>query len=394
MESCHNQQSGEADEFDTFRCTLHKAVLVGALIFDILVLAVVGGFAWVGSRLGLIRSAVRLAGAAGAVGLALLLREFMATIVGALSPFSHDLSALIGMLLVGAGAYMSLAALVTYYAGWVPHEHVLATERAFGAIPGALLGIGWVLGMAILLVLSPSDSFVSRASINSMTGSYLIENGSSTLHWITRNFPHYTQTLPKGKLGSVVEAKDGTLTVNPVTKTSQETQDAGQLLANINELRANRKRSQLQWNIDLAIAANANSSKMFTERFFAYASPAGKKLSERQEAALGASIDLYDAFGRQIVWSHSVENAYAALVDDEAALKKLLDKRWIEIGIGAASGGWFNGRMYTILFVGNTAAVKAGITAEGDLTRISDGESSDENSDSDNEVQPTTDLGL
>ena len=136
------------------------------LLIDIAALAVIAGFAWAGASLGMVRSVIRLVGALGAFALAVLVRDPLSRLVHVILHTSLDASNLFAMLAVGAGGYVAFAALISWYAGWVPHERLLELDRVLGAIPGALLGIFRISLMGALLVLTPADNFVARAAIN------------------------------------------------------------------------------------------------------------------------------------------------------------------------------------------------------------------------------------
>jgi len=179
---------------------------VGGLIIDIAVLLVIAGFGFAGSELGLVRALIRLVAIVCAAAIAGLLLRPVSWIVGFVLPGSDDFARLVSMLGVGAAMFLAIAALVSWYAEWVPHEKVMRLDRAFGAVPGALIGVLWCALMVALLVLTPSSSVLSRWPMQSVAGQFLVSYAESPMEWLTTTFPHYTQILPKGSRGAQVKS--------------------------------------------------------------------------------------------------------------------------------------------------------------------------------------------
>lgn len=336
---------------------------MGGSLIDILVIAIVAGFAWVGASLGLVRSSVRLVAAAGAVLLAALLRAPVGSVIDRISPIGDDLSNLLAMLAVGYGAYLAIAALATYYSHWVPHDDIAHLDRALGAVPGALVGIGWSALMVALVALLPSDNRATVATIESKSGGVMIEGVPGIPKWLRASFPRYTQTLPKGERGAETRASEEDLPLRLTDEPRDLREEAGTLLSNINQYRKSEGLSTLTWNLEVASAARRHSRAMLEDDFFAYAPPdGGLAFEDRMKSSLGTNVPRYDRFAEQIVWSHTVANAYAALVHDAEARDLLLDENLSEVGIGVADGGWFNGLMFTIGYLGRATESPAAST--------------------------------
>jgi uncharacterized protein YkwD len=341
---------------------------VGGLLIDILVFGIVACFAWAGSTLGLVRASVRLIAAAGAVLLAVLLRAPVATLFERITPASPEFSSLLAVLVVGVGSYLALAALATYYSAWVRHDELAHLDRGLGAIPGGLLGVGWCGLMLGFVVLLPTEAAVTRATIESNTGGVMIKHVPSVLKWMRTSFPRYTQTLPKGRLGAETRPIQEDLPVLVTEEPRDQREEAGTLLSNINAYRKSKGLDTLAWNLEVASAARRHSKAMFEDSFFDYAPPAGGLPFEgRMKSSLGTNVPRYDRFAEQVVWAHGVANAFAAIVRDREARELLLDRNLTEIGIGVSDGGWFNGYMFTIGYLGRAGNVPGetpGVPAE------------------------------
>jgi uncharacterized membrane protein required for colicin V production len=329
-------------------------------ILDIVSLAVVAGFGYVGSTLGFVRSVIRLIAVCGALLVALLLLSPVGWALRTLGT-SRDFGNLVAILAIGAGSYLAVAAVINYYSGWVPHERLYRSDRALGTIPAVLLGAAWVTVMMGLLVLQPSDNAIARGAISSRTGSALVDGAPGVLRWMLRTFPHYTQALPKGSAGAITGVRAGI----PLRTGSQrnDPKDAGDLLANINKLRADKDGPghDLVWNQDVASVALRHSHAMFDDRLVGAVTADGVNIDSQVKSALGSNISLYSHFAHLVVWAHDESTAFAALVGDPRLRSRLADPALGEVGIGVVDGGWFNGRMYTVALIGRAATAITGV---------------------------------
>ncbi|MBC7643830.1 MAG: CvpA family protein [Thermoleophilia bacterium] len=324
---------------------------MGGLLIDIAVLLVIAGFGFAGSELGLVRSLIRLVAIVSAAAIAVLLVRPASWVVGFVLPGSDDFARLVSMLGVGAAMFLAIAAMVSWYAEWVPHEKVARLDRAFGAVPGVLIGVLWCSLMVALLVLTPSTTALSRWPVDSVPGKFLVAHAEGQMMWLTETFPHYTQILPKGKHGAVVK-RSSHLDFGGTPKLTNSPDDAGNLLANLNDARQRNSSPEFTWNPELADAATHNSQQMFTNRYLGTVTTGGIEFTERMRLVLGGNSNLYCSYGAQVVWAHDVPSAFAALFAEPGIQRKLLSDRFLEIGIGATNGGWFNGTMFTIAMVG------------------------------------------
>lgn len=325
---------------------------VSGLLVDIVVLAVLAGFGYVGSSLGLVRASIRLLAAVGAFGVAALLRAPLARLIDYLTPLSRDYGSVIAMLGVGVGTYLAVAAIVSWYTDWVPHDRLYRVDRMLGSVPGVVLGVSWCGLMVTLVMLVPSNNVVTRASIQSRSGGVLLAHVSGLVRWTNRAFPRLTQTLPKGERGALVRA-DGRIPVSTAFKHVEDPDDAGVLLGNINQYRSDKERAPFTWNPELAEAATHHSENMLLGAFLSRKVPGGSDFVDRIKTSLGSNVARYDQFGVIVVWAHSTANAYAEIVRDSRTRATLRNRDYLELGIGVIDGGWFNGRMYTLAFVGS-----------------------------------------
>ena len=345
--------------------------MIGGIVVDLLVIGAVLAFAWGGTILGGLSTLGRLSEAVVAVTVAALLRDPVGSLVQSLLGASDDFSRLVGMLLVGLATWICVQMLFRYWvarraAGRIDPEDDYALDGGdpldsprVARLAGGVLGLGWALLFLSVIVLQPRDTVVSRSAIQSRIGGMVIHQ-QSVLEWLRDGFPHYTQTLPKGKLGAVVGERDDLPMRDPVEAEARGN-DADTLLRSINDLRRNADSRVLAFNPDIAAIARRQAVSMAEQTRLTYRSAGGGSLDSRVLSALGESAGEFgEDVGIEVVWAHDPATAMRGLLDSTRAQSLLKEPRWSEVGIGVADAGWFNGRIYVILLVGaSTSAAEA-----------------------------------
>ncbi len=345
--------------------------MIGGLVIDLLLLGAVVAFVWGAAQIGGLSTIGRLVEAAAAFAAALLLRDPAGNLVHAIIGGSEDFTNLLGVLLVALGTWIAANRV---YAWWRARRVERRTDAdgmplddrpdrldsvLAARIAGGVLGLGWALLFVALLVLQPSDNAISRAAVASRTGGVQIRR-EHFLRWLVDGFPHYTQTLPKGRLGAIVGAKRELPMREPIAA-KNAAGDPDELLRAINELRAHEQVRELAFNPDAASVARRHSTALVNARMLSYSSPGGGDLDQRVVAALGESSGSFDdEVGVEVAWAHDPSTAMRGLLDSSHARSVLTDARWTEIGIGAIDAGWFNGRVYTMLLIGPVPVAEAG----------------------------------
>ncbi len=342
------------------------ARLIGGLLIDAMVVGAVLAFAWAATMLGGLSTIGRLAESSAAFVVAALLRNPAGEIVEAMLGTSEDFSRLVGMGIVGLATYIAANRMFTWWRGrrQAVREADVEDGEFDGAVDdpldgpgvarvaGGLLGLGWALLFVALLVLQPASTPISRAAISSRIGGALIDH-QAALRWLNEGFPHYTQALPKGKLGAVVGEKSSLPMRDPV-EVKERAGDHDRLLRSINNLRRDGHERVLAFNPDIAAVARRHALSLAQDRTLSYEASGGGVLDARVRAALGeASGEFADDVGVEVVWAHDPATAYRGLLDSTRAQSLIRDGRWSEIGIGVADAGWFNGRIYVLLLVGH-----------------------------------------
>ena len=355
--------------------------MIGGLLIDAMVIGAVVAFAWAATMLGGISTLMRLGEAIVAFAVAALLRDPVGDIVQSLIGTSDDFSRLVGMGLVGLATYIGANRLFTWWrtnrdearnAEVETHEDVEEDpldSDGVARFAGGLLGLGWATLFVALLVLQPANTIVSRAAIDSRIGGQLI-NHEDALRWLNDGFPHYTQALPKGKLGAVV-GETSSLPMREPVQATERARDHDQLLRSINGLRRDQRSRVLAFNPDIAAVARRHAIALAEEQELSYTASGGGKLDDRVRAALGeAAGDFTDDVGIEVAWAHDPATAYRGLLASTRAQTELRDPKWSEVGIGVADAGWFNGRIYVLLFVAHKSREQQQdelLAEEGDL---------------------------
>ncbi len=355
--------------------------MIGGLLIDAMVIGAVVAFAWAATMLGGMSTLMRLGEALAAFAVAALLREPAGDIVGSMLGASEDFNRLVGMGIVALATYIGANRLFTWWRGnreaarnaeIESHEDIQEDpldSDAVARFAGGVLGLGWALLFVALLVLQPASTFVSRAAIASRVGGQLIDQ-EHALRWLNAGFPHYTQALPKGKLGAVVGEKSSLPMREPV-EAKERGRDHDQLLRSINSLRRDQRARVLAFNPDIAAVARRHSVGLAEEQRLSYSASGGGKLDDRVRAALGEAVDEFsEDVGVEVVWAHDPGTAYRGLLASTRAQTELRNPKWSEVGIGVADAGWFNGRIYMLLFVSHKTAKDQQdeqLAAEGEL---------------------------
>lgn len=349
--------------------------MIGALIVDALFVAAVFAFVWGAAQLGGISTLGRLVEAVAAFTVAALLRDPVGSLVHGMLGSSDDFARLVGMILVATGTWIAVHSL---YRWWRARREESRRQDSgadgrddFDApiadpldaplvarLVGGVLGVGWVMLFVSLLVLQPSDTIISRAAVSSYPGGVLIKQ-ERALGWLREGFPHYTQTLPKGKLGAVVGERDHLPMRSPVTHGSASGDDDA-LLRSINDLRRNARVPVLTYNPDVAAVARRQADSLVDDRRLSYRAPGGSPLDSKVMSALGEAKGSFDDdIGIEVAWAHDPATTMRGLLESSRARSLLRDARWSEIGIGVIDAGWFNGRIYVVLLIGDEAGTVA-----------------------------------
>lgn len=356
--------------------------MISGLFVDVALVAAVGAFAWAGFQLGGVASTLRTIGVLAAFGLAALLRDPAGDLVHSISGKSIEFSRLMAMAGVAMFSYGAFEKLF----GWLLARRAerreeledeygdaiedrlmdtLDTGRA-GAIAGGLIGYCWALLFVMLLILTPRDSFYSRAAIRSFTGSVLIERETG-LRWIVEGFPRYAQTLPKGELGAEAGVQDD-LPMHGDVDPKPRPQDTDVLLRSLNTIRRADGGSTLVWNPEVAGVAQRHAESLAVAKTMQTTNVGGGSLDSQILASLGSAAgDFEDEPAVLLVWAHGPANAGAGIAADPTSVRTLRRAKWSEAGIGVADAGWFNGRIYVIALVAprDTADSGSGAAAAG-----------------------------
>lgn len=342
--------------------------MIGGALVDICLLGTVLAFAWGAVQIGGISALGRLFEATVALIAAVVLRDSAGSLMESLLGSSADFARLVGMLLVGVGIWFAANRV---YRWWRQRRELsrLTQDEQEGLelinpddddrlesvwvarLAGAVMGMGWGVLFIAILVLQPADTPLSRSAIASHTGGWLISNRTA-LDWLREGFPHYTQTLPKGRIGAIVGER-GSIAMRAPLEAEVRPKDADQLLQSINELRRNSVQSVFTFNPQIAGVARRHAASLIDTQRLSYRSATGGVLDQRVIAALGDSASVFDdAVGIEVVWAHDPETAMRGLLKSDRAQKLLKEPHWREIGIGVVDAGWFNGRIYVLLLVG------------------------------------------
>ena len=340
--------------------------MIGGIFVDLCVVAAICLFGWAGGILGGIASLVRTISAFGALVIAVLLCDPMGAVVGALTPASDEVARVLGIGISGIVGWITFRALLRW---WLARREVRRFDPEWEDQPpdpldgqvvaiaaGAACGFVWAPLFLALLILLPNDTPITRAAVASHTGGALIHQ-ERVLRWLDVRFPHYTQTLPKGKHGAVV-GEVASLPMRGGSKPHDVPSDADAMLRSINALRVQADIQTVAPNQRIATVAQRQARALAEDRALSTQVPGGGgPLAPQVIAALGSDAAAFDDRpGIRAVWAHSPGNAIAGLVRDGSTGAMLVDPKWSEIGVGVEDAGWFNGRIYVVILIASTGA--------------------------------------
>lgn len=339
--------------------------MIGGLVVDlVIVLGAIAAFAWAGQQLGGRASIGRTLAGVVACCAVLASRDPAGAIVARVLPGTTDVANLVGVLVVGTATYVAANRVWRW---WISRrDERVADDLDTGEVdvldrPGVAIaasaasGVLWAILFVALLVLLPSDNALTRSAARSVTGSALITQGA-LLRWIDDGFPHFTQTLPKGRLGAVVGER-ALLPMHGDEPARSRRADTEVLLRQINRYRRSIDLPALVYNPNVARVAKRHAVVLAADKTLSYRTPGGARIEPQVLAALGESAAMFDdQVGTEVVWAHAPDHALRAMRDDRRARRLLRDERWSEVGIGAATTGWFNGTVYVVLLVGPSDA--------------------------------------
>jgi uncharacterized protein YkwD len=224
-------------------------------------------------------------------------------------------------------------------------------RRSAAIAAGLVFGLAWATLFLAMIVMLPGDTPVTRAAVASNTGGLLIRN-DGVLRWLDVRFPHYTQTLPKGKDGAVV-GEAGELPMRGEPEVQDVPLDADVMVRSINALRTDADLNTLAPNRTIAAVAQRHARTLAQDHVLSLQVPGdGGPLTPQVLAALGSDAPNFDGEPAvRVAWAHSPGNAVAGLVADGSTGKLLVEPKWSEVGVGVADAGWFNGRIYVVILV-------------------------------------------
>lgn len=216
-------------------------------------------------------------------------------------------------------------------------------DRALGVIPSVIRAlVVTAIGLAALLVL-PVGNDVRGAIDGSRIGRALVSEVAAVQ-------PYLGQLLGDDAQGLFVTRIDADeiqqldlpddLTLEP------DVQAESQMLALVNEERAERGLRPLALDPQLVPVARAHSTEMFRLRYFGHVSPVTGTPFDRLAAA---GIE-YSRAGENLAYAHSVAVAHRGLMESPGHRANILRPEFTRIGIGVISAGPY-GRMFTQLFL-------------------------------------------
>lgn len=299
-------------------------------LYDLAALLFIAGFAVVGLRLGLLRSALNLAGFAVALFLALRvegpLGGALATLLHS-SPWATQLATFV-VILVGAGVVVHIAS--ARIARLVPDTRGL---RLASLVGGATLGILaallpiW-LATGLLLLVPSSVAPLARAAHQSSTAKLM---AAWTPSWPQGVLAYVGKVAVGPQQDQLVYELQRLFTGSPRLLQEQELQ----MLELLNQTRRRFGLPPLRLDPDLCLAARAHSTDMARNSYFEHDSPRFGTPMHRMQIA-GVHTVFY---GENIAFALDASLAETAFMHSPGHRANILDPDYTRVGIGAVTDG-------------------------------------------------------
>ncbi len=216
-------------------------------------------------------------------------------------------------------------------------------DRALGVIPSVLRALViTAIGLAALLVL-PVGNDVRGAIDGSRLGRALVSEVAAVQ-------PYLGQLLGDEGSGLFVTRIDADqiqqLDLPDDLDLEADAQAEAQMLALVNEARAEIGLRPLALDPRLVPVGRAHSTEMFRLRYFGHISPVTGSPFDR----LAAAGITYSRAGENLAYAHSVAVAHRGLMESPGHRANILRPEFTRIGIGVISAGPY-GRMFTQVFL-------------------------------------------
>ncbi|HKW78499.1 MAG TPA: CvpA family protein [Candidatus Limnocylindria bacterium] len=316
---------------------------------DAAIIALIGFAVWNGYRTGFIGTLYGLATWVVSFAAAVVFQQPASSLVQGLglSPATARPIAFVAVLVIVEGLFTlaGMFALNPVIETVHKRKWALEADRVLGVIPSVARSL-FVTGIVLTaLVASPISIDLKAAIEQSRISRALIERISAIQPQLARLSGQVADTVPLfvTKLGEdevqKLDLPDNlTLAPDPVAE--------AQMIALVNEERANAGLKPLAVDDRLIPVARAHSEEMFRLKYFGHQSPVTGSPFDRLKAA-GIT---YTRAGENLAYAQSVTVAFRGLMESQGHRENILRPEFTRIGIGVISAGAY-GRMFTQLFL-------------------------------------------
>ena len=302
---------------------------------DLLLILVVLSGAWSGWRRGFVQATLFLCTLVlSVIGAFALYRHPAAWLEGywpALGVWIQPLSFVTTFILLHA----LLDGIAAVLIGAVPRRvHLHAGNRLLGVAPGLAGGLINAAIVAIALSIFPLYDGLSRETRESQLARLLVEPAASVESQLAKIFdPAIQRTLQA--LTVPPESQDSIPLKFKVDDAPERAELEAQVLALVNEERAQRGLTPLQADPELAAVARAHSRDMLARGYFSHVTPEGRKLGDRMKAG---KVN-YLLAGENLALAQTVPIAHRGLMNSPGHRANILRPQFGRLGVGVLDGG-------------------------------------------------------
>ncbi len=313
--------------------------------FDVLLVAVIGLFLWLGWQKGFISGLTDLVIWLASLACGFLFYTYVSTLLSSsfnsLASFSKPLSFL--LLLFLSRLIFSLVA-NRLLQNVTPQTHSHKINKTFGLLPGFVNGVLNAGILAALFLVVP----VSNAFFNGARDSKAASVVGEPLGWLNEKLSPifsdaFTQTAAIKKF---TPAPNETVNL-PFKVANTEARPALEykMFELVNSEREKEGLKKLSYDPALVPVARLHSKDMFARGYFSHYSPEGKTVADR----LKGNKIRYLAAGENLALAPTLNMAHTGLMNSPGHRANILHKSYGKIGIGIVDGG-IRGIMVTQIF--------------------------------------------
>ncbi len=316
------------------------------LLVDLLLIALLSGYAYLGYRQGFIRQSGELLTFLVAFFAALAMYQPLGLSLADLTKWPPAISGLVAFMI----SWLLLELLLGFGWRWLrgkvpPDIQDAPANRIAGPVPGVVRGL--VLAMIILLIVAsaPLPAATKQPFTQSALAKPLLAAGTVFQQQFNNLFGNALKDTLAFK--TIKTDSSDSVALGYTTTGSICSGDETAMIRLVNEERRKQQLDPVRSDAGLRDVARAHSQDMFSRGYFAHVTPDGIDPFQRMDAA-GIT---YSVAGENLALAPTVEVAMTGLMNSPGHRANILKPEYTRLGVGCIDGG-SRGKMFSQEFAG------------------------------------------